>query len=61
MGKKEKGLRSTNWQLENSRGNIKHNRKKVVDNTAITMCGATLQITSSLHKLYNCLTPMLYI
>ena len=38
MGKKGKG-RSTNWQLQNSHGNVKDGIGNIVNNTVIIMYG----------------------
>lgn len=38
--KKVKGLRSTNWQLHNSHGNVNYSIGNTVNNTIITMYGA---------------------
>ena len=37
--KKVKGLRSTDWQLENSHGDVKVQRRNIVGNTVITTDG----------------------
>ena len=54
-----KGKRSTNWQLQNSRGHVKYS---IGNNTVITMDGARWVLDLSgeyLCKLCNCLTGML--
>ena len=35
--KKVKGLRSTNWQLQNSHGDVKYSIGNIVNNVVITM------------------------
>ena len=35
-----KGLRSTNWQLQNSHRDVKYSIGNIVDNIVITTCGA---------------------
>ena len=37
--KKVKGLRSTNWQLQNSHGNTKYSIGNTVNNSVMTTCG----------------------
>ena len=38
--KNVKGLRSTNWQSQNSHGDVKYSLGKRVNNIVITLCGA---------------------
>ena len=38
--KKVKGLRSTNWLLENSHRDVRYSTGSTVSNIVITMCGA---------------------
>ena len=38
--KKVKGLRSTDWQLQNSHGNVKYRIRNTVRSIVITMYGA---------------------
>ena len=38
--KKVKGLRSTNWQLQNSQGDVKYCIENIVNNIVITMYGS---------------------
>lgn len=35
--KKLKGLGSTNWQLQNSHGDVKHSRGSIVNNIVVTI------------------------
>ena len=54
-----KGLRSTNWKLQNSPGDVKHSIGNIV-NTVITTYGArwVLEIQGgTLYKVHDCLTP----
>ena len=37
--KKLKGLRNTNWQLQNSQGDINYSIENIVNNTVITTYG----------------------
>ena len=37
---KVRGLRGTNWQLQNQYGNVKHSMGNIVNSIVITMCGA---------------------
>ena len=39
--KKLKGLRSTDWQLQNSHGDVKYSTGKTVNNSVITTYGAS--------------------
>ena len=39
-----KGLRSTNWQLHDSHGEVKYNVGDVVNNNVITMYGVTWEL-----------------
>ena len=60
--KEVKGLRSTDWHLQNSHKDVKYSTGNVVNNTAISMNGAScvLEILrGTLCKVYNCLTTML--
>ena len=60
--KKVKGLRSTEWQLQNSHGDVKYSIEKRVNNIVTTMYGARWILDSlrgSFCKLYKHLT-MLY-
>ena len=62
--KKLKGLRSTNWQLQNSGEDVKCSIGSIVNSVIIIMYGVrwVLDLSGgSLCKLYKCLTPMLYI
>ena len=38
--KKVKGLRNTDWLLQNSHGDVKHNTENIVNDILITMYGA---------------------
>ena len=38
--KKVKGLKSTDWQLQNSRGDVQYSTGDIVTNLVINMCGA---------------------
>ena len=62
--KKGKGLRSTNWQLQNSHGDVNYNIGNIVKNNLITMYSVRRVLDllggESLLKLYKCLTTMLY-
>ena len=40
MGKKVKGLRSTNWQLQNNYGDTKYSMANIVNNMVITTYGS---------------------
>ena len=62
--KKEKGLRSTNWQLQNNHRDVKYSVGNVVNNIVLIMYGVTWVLDllgGSLCKLYKCLITMLYI
>ena len=53
--KKVKGLRSTNWLLQNSHVRIKCSIKNIANNILIIICGVRLEWDSvgrSLSKLY---------
>ena len=55
--KKVKGLRSTDWWLQNCHGDIKNGIENIVNNIVITMSGAiwVLEISGrTLCKVYNC-------
>ena len=57
--KKVKGLRRTNWQLQNSHRDVKYSIGNIVNSIVITMYGARQVLELSgrpLHKLYKCLT-----
>ena len=57
--KKVKGLRRTNWQLQNSHRDGKYSIGNIVNNIVITMYSARCVLNllgRSLHKLYECLT-----
>ena len=59
--KNVKGLRSTNWLLQNNHRDVRYSIGNVVNNTVITMYGATWLLDlsgGSLHKLYTCLCTM---
>ena len=61
--KKGKGLRSTNWWLQNSPRDVKLSTGNVVNNIVITMCGArwALEISGgTCCEVHDCLTTMLY-
>ena len=61
--KKVKGLRSTNWQLQNSHRDVKHSIQSIVYNIIITTCGARGLLDlfgESLCKVDKRLTTMLY-
>ena len=45
--KKLKGLRSTDWQLQNSHKDIKYIIRTILNNTVITMYGARLVVEIS--------------
>ena len=55
-----KGLRSTNWQLQNSYGDVKHSIGNIVNDIVITMYGVGWGVLGLLEgplgKLYKCLT-----
>ena len=58
----EKGLRSTNWQLQNCHGDVKYSTGNIVNNIVITMCGARWVmklLQGTLCKEYDCLANML--
>ena len=58
-----KRLRSTNWQLQNSPGDVKYSIENIVNNNVITRYGArwVLKISGdSLCKVYDCLATLLY-
>ena len=38
--KKGKACRNTNWQLQNSHGDVKYSIENIVNNIVITVCGA---------------------
>ena len=57
-----KGLKSTNWQLQNSHRDVKYSRGNSVKTTVITMYNAkwVLEILGgTLCKVHDCLTMML--
>lgn len=60
LGEKGEGLRSTDWKLQNSHGDVKYTTGNIVNN--IIMYGARwiLEIGKLLCKLYGYLTTMLY-
>ena len=61
--KKVKGLRSTNWWLQNSHGNVGYGMENTVKNIVITMYGArwVLEIlVVTFYKVYHCLATMVY-
>ena len=47
---KMKGLRSTNWQLQNSHGDVKYSIGNIVNNIVITVCGVrrTLELSGGI-------------
>ena len=60
---KVKGLRSTNWQLQNSHGDVKYSVGYIVNNIVMTTYGVrrVLEILGgTCCKVYCCLTTMLY-
>ena len=60
---KVKGLKSTNWQLQNSQRDEKYNIRNIVSNSVIILIGArwVLELLGgSLYKSYKCLTTVLY-
>ena len=59
--KKVKGLRSTDWPLQNSHGNVKYSIGNIINNSVITMSSARLLLDISrgtLCKVHNCLTTI---
>ena len=61
--KKVKGLRITNWQLQNSHADIKYSIGGIFNNIAITMYGTrgALEISGgTLCKVYEFLTTVTY-
>ena len=54
LGEKGKGLRSTNWQLQNNHAKVKYGTRNIVNNIVITMYGARF-IGVITYKLYKCL------
>ena len=61
--KQAKKLRSTNWQLQNSHGDVKYSIENIAKNIVISMYGTrwVLKISGGTpYKLYDCLTTMLY-
>ena len=63
MGERGKGLRSTDWQLQNSHRDVRYSTGGVVTNSVITMCGVrgALDLTrGALYNSYKCLTTMLH-
>ena len=60
--KKVKGLRNTNWWLQNSHRDVKFSIRDI-DNNIVTIYGARWVhglLKGSFYKLYNCPTTMLY-
>ena len=60
---KGKGLRSINWELQNSHRDVKYSTGNVVNNIVITMSGARwiLEISGGpVCKVYDCLTTTLH-
>ena len=58
-----KGLRSTDWQLQNGHGDVKYSIGNLVNNIIMTMyCARWIQelLGGALSKVYDCLTTMLY-
>ena len=49
--KKVKGLRRTNWKLQNSHRDVKHSTGNTVNNIVVTMYGArwVLEISGDYH------------
>lgn len=39
LGENVKGLKNTNWQLQNSHEDVKYNIKNIVDNIVVIMNG----------------------
>lgn len=63
MVEKVKGLRSTNWQLQNSPRDVKYRVGNIGSNSAVTVKGArwVLELLGrSLCRLYKSLTTTLY-
>ena len=63
MGEKVKGLRSTDWELQNSHGDVKYSLGNIVNNIVITMYGARWVLDlfgGPFCKLYKYLTAMLF-
>ena len=61
--KKVKELRSTNWWLQNSQGDIKYGIGNIVNNIVGTVYDVRVVIDllgRSVHKLYKCLIMGLY-
>ena len=58
------GLRSTNWQLQNSHRDVKYSIGNIANDIFITRYGATWVLETSgpgaLYKMYGYLTPMMY-
>ena len=57
MGEKMRRLRSTNWKLQNSHGDVKYCIGNIVNNIVITMDGVrwVVVLSGRLLKLYKCL------
>ena len=54
--KKAKGLRSTNWLLQNSHGDVKYRIRNIVNNIVLSMYGVRWVVDllgQSLSRLYN--------
>ena len=63
MDEQVKGLRSTHWYLQNSRGDIKCSIGNRLHSIVVTMYGDKWVLGISegtLCKVYECLTAMLY-
>ena len=61
MGEEVRASRSTNWELQNSHGDVKYSIGHIVTNIEITMYGARWVLEILVGTLvYNFLITMLY-
>ena len=63
LSEKVRSLRSIDWQLQNSHGDVKYSMGNIVNNTVITMYGASKILEKSWRTLckYDYLTRVLYV
>ena len=63
LGLSRKGLRSTDWKLQNSHGDVKYSIGNIVSNIGIILYGSRWVLETSggtLSKVYEGLSTMLY-